>query len=139
MLPFQKVAEEAFKMNDPDFEICGPLIVSFVSDKAFPYLSFSEASVSLNIDPSETTEPTSSEQAIIFFSRYNFTFEVPIKADIVPCQVKKLSWDPAAMTINYELGSGSSDGTLPDLVQEPDCQLELTGKKLIPLGGQDFS
>jgi len=43
------------------------------------------------------------------------------------------------MTVNYELGSGISDETLPDLVQEPDCQLELTGKKLIGSGEQDLS
>jgi len=86
MRPWTKIAEEAFKVNDPDWEVCGPMIVGFVTNEAsFPYLSFNENTVSLNLDPAEATEPTSFENARMFFSRYNFTLEVPIKADIITC------------------------------------------------------
>lgn len=77
------------KVDDPEFELCGPLSVSLsLNEKAFPYLSYDENSFRLDLDPKKTTGPESFDKAILLFKRGDFVLETPVTADIVPCEVQ---------------------------------------------------
>ena len=103
---------------------CGNLTIS--ESSPYPFLTISEQLNVIKLEPRADDEPAIYEDAklYVFLKDYPETgfVQVPIKATIEACVVKKLYFDTTSLSLSYKIGSTPQVNMLPELRQEPSCQ-----------------
>ena len=60
----------------------------------------------------------------------DYTWQVPIKAELIECKLTSLGFERKSKIVAYDLGSGAVSIALPLVKQEPDCSYSFTSFKI---------
>ena len=102
-------------------EQCGKLETALVSRHHFMELD-AEAKL-VKLKSSLEQEARSYNDSVLSFTFMKQTWQVPIEASFVECEIESLAFAKKRDTFSYELGSGLSEISLPKIEQKPDCGL----------------
>lgn len=108
-------------MDDPDRESCGELATSLVSP--YPFLIDFPSLQTIQFKPESSDSEGIYTEAFQRFTLNGFSCEIPITATVWDCQILSVAFKKSSESVEYEIGSGPLEQTLPDVVQRPDCKL----------------
>ena len=112
---------DVFGLDDPDRESCGSLVTELYS----PYSFFFD----FPIQKALTLQPLWEDQEGIFLEAYQkFTINgisttIPITATVWNCDLISVGFAKTQISIEYEIGTGTTEKQIPAVEQKPECNL----------------
>ena len=129
---FFELAESAFSLNTLESLNCGDMVMTIFSDDSF--ISFNDATETVKLKPDLFHEAGVFTESKIQFSMSMapyLSFNVTIEATIERCSVSFARFNSLPFQIEYFIGDADSQQPLPEIVQEPACNLPIDAYSFI--------
>mmetsp|Transcript_27463 Transcript_27463/g.36734 ORF Transcript_27463/g.36734 Transcript_27463/m.36734 type:complete len:117 (-) Transcript_27463:356-706(-) len=98
---------------------CGD--ITFVLTTTRSELTLDSATKLLKLQSSEATAETTFSDSRLKIIFRTYEWPITVKASFVRCQLTSLGFEQGEINVEYQIGSGQIQVTLPKVKQEPDC------------------
>ena len=116
-----ELAFDAFKLGQDDRYHCALLTYNFVN--VHDFLRFNANAQKIELISSERDDPGFYDDSLLQLVMGELVLAIQVRANIFSCELTDIRFKQSRLSINYEIGSGLFQKTLPEVVQTPDCSL----------------